>query len=72
MVPFFERYPLFGRKLGAFLIFSELVELLFEKEHRQAAGLRKAQILASELSKHNSSGTKQPDPLLKRPPYLVE
>jgi len=53
VVPFFVRNPLFGRKLGAFRIFAELVEVLYRRGHLTAAGLEHARQLAAHLSEHN-------------------
>ena len=54
VVPFFDENPLFGRKLEAFRIFSVLVGLLHQGDHRTPPGLHRARQLAAQLSKHNS------------------
>lgn len=53
VVPFFRRNRLFGRKLGAFEIFAELVGVLYLKEHLTGEGLVRARELARQLSEHN-------------------
>jgi hypothetical protein len=56
VVPFFKANSLFGRKRAAFEIFSELVELLHAKQHRDCDGLARAKDLAHRLALHNARG----------------
>ena len=56
VVPFFESYPLFGRKLEAFELFAELVKGLHAKEHLSDDGLRRLKKCAAQLAKHNERG----------------
>jgi LAGLIDADG endonuclease len=56
VVPFFSRHTLFGRKREAFELFAELVELMYRKDHLQAAGLIEAKVLAERLAAHNRRG----------------
>lgn len=56
VVPFFQRHPLFGRKLAAFETFADLVLLLVERRHRLPEGLEEAKRLAKNLSLHNERG----------------
>jgi hypothetical protein len=56
VLPFFRRYPLFGRKLGAFELFERIVELKMRKEHLEPRGLETAKRLARQLTKHNRKG----------------
>ena|SRR5579862_595930 len=56
VVPFFRRYPLFGRKRTAFELCAEIVELLHAKEHLTPKGLEKVRVLAGLLTEHNKRG----------------
>lgn len=52
-VPYFDRYPLFGRKRQAFLIFREIVVALVARKHREPDGLEQVKQLCKRLSEHN-------------------
>ena len=54
VIPFFERYTLFGRKRRAFECFVPLVQLLIARRHLEPEGLAEAKRLAEALSTHNS------------------
>lgn len=56
VIPFFERYPLFGRKKEAFRLFAELVDLLSTRAHLETSGLIRARDLATKLARHNRRG----------------
>jgi hypothetical protein len=56
VVPFFERYRLFGRKKAAFEVFKPLVALVNERRHLTPGGLAEARALAEELGRHNQRG----------------
>ncbi|MDQ3662457.1 MAG: LAGLIDADG family homing endonuclease [Actinomycetota bacterium] len=56
VVPFFEEHQLFGRKLRAFDLFSELVRLMATRDHLTPEGLQMAKQLAAKLTEHNKKG----------------
>ena len=58
VVPFFLRYPLFGRKAMGFKLFAELVDLLDARVHRTPEGLVQAKNVAEMLREHNRRGVR--------------
>ena len=56
VVPFFEKYSLFGKKKKAFEIFREIVQRMEKKEHLQEDRLQEMQALVKELSTLNKKG----------------
>lgn len=56
VVPFFDRYPLFGTKAKAFAVFRQLVQLKYEQKDRVKASLGVMIRLARELQLINKRG----------------
>ena len=56
VVPFFQKYPLFGRKKRCFDIFCRLVGEMKEKRHLDPMGLEKVKVQVQELNTLNKKG----------------
>lgn len=56
VIPFFKRYPLFGKKLKSFEVFEEIVGKIRNKEHLTPDGLEEIKLLVSELKSLNKKG----------------
>ena len=56
VIPFFEKYPLFGKKLKSFNVFTKIVDKIKRKEHLTPEGLEAAKLLVSELKALNKKG----------------
>lgn len=56
VIPFFEKYPLFGRKLEAFKIFKEILKRLSKGEQKIPEGLDNLKELANRLKAVNKKG----------------
>jgi hypothetical protein len=56
IVPFFKKYPLFGKKLKSFEIFTRIVEKIETKQHLTQNGLEEIKVLVSELKALNKKG----------------
>lgn len=56
IIPFFEQYPLFGKKLKSFKIFTRIVDKIGNKEHLTPDGLEEIELLVSELKALNKKG----------------
>lgn len=56
VIPFFEKYPLFGRKKGAFQIFKKIVKGLEEGKHKFPEGLEELKALSNQLKAVNKKG----------------
>jgi hypothetical protein len=56
VVPFFREHQLFGRKRVAFELFTQLVEMIYAREHLHPGGLERAKALAGRLTEHNKKG----------------
>jgi hypothetical protein len=52
VIPFFKRYPLFGRKKVNFDIFCEAAEILKNDGHKTVEGVEKLLILKSKINKY--------------------
>lgn len=57
LVPFFKKYPLFGKKLLAFNLFSQIVSCVIEKKHLDHSGLDEISKLVDQLHLVNKRGT---------------
>jgi hypothetical protein len=51
IIPFFDKYPLITEKLGDYILFKEVVELMSKKEHLTEAGLYKIVSLKASINK---------------------
>lgn len=56
LVPFFEKYPLFGKKLKAFELFKSIVQKVVSKEHLNNKGLLEISKLVNQLRIVNKRG----------------
>ncbi len=56
VIPFFEKYPLFGQKLKVFNIFAKIVYKIKFKDHLTQDGLKEIHLLVSELQTMNKKG----------------
>ena len=56
LIPFFEEYPLFGKKKEAFSIFKLIVQKVLEKKHLSKEGLKEISELVSQLHLVNKRG----------------
>ena len=56
VIPFFEKYPLFGKKLKSFEVFTRIVGRIEAKDHLTPTGLEKIKLLVSELKSLNKKG----------------
>ncbi len=56
VIPFFEKYPLFGQKLKVFNIFAKIVYKIKVKDHLYQDGLKETLLLVSELQTMNKKG----------------
>lgn len=56
IIPFFNKYPLFGKKQKVFEVYSRIVEKIRNKEHLTANGLEETKLLVAELSSLNKKG----------------
>lgn len=56
VVPFFDRYHLFGTKANAFAVFRKLVMYKYEQIDRQQASLEMMKSLAQDLQQINKRG----------------
>jgi hypothetical protein len=59
VIPFFNRYPLFGKKRRAFDAFSLIAQKVFNKEHLTKHGLQEIEVLVSQLRTINRRGKRQ-------------
>lgn len=57
LIPFFEKYPLFGKKEKAFHFFTRIVRKVLAKEHLKKQGLKEIAELVHELHGINKRGT---------------
>lgn len=51
IIPFFDKYPLLGRKFKSFLIFKEIVNLVSNNKHKTSAGINKIIKLKETMNK---------------------
>lgn len=51
IIPFFDKYPLITEKLGDYILFKKVVELMSNKEHLTEAGLYKIVSLKASINK---------------------
>lgn len=56
VIPFFEKYPLFGKKQKSFEVFINIVDQIRLKKHLTLDGLEKTKLLVSELKALNKKG----------------
>lgn len=56
VVPFFTKYPLFGKKRRVFEVYCQIVEKIECKEHLTPAGLEETRLLVAELRCLNKKG----------------
>lgn len=56
LIPFFEKYPLFGKKLKAFELFKPIVQKVLEKKHLNTEGLKEISELVHQLHTVNKRG----------------
>ncbi len=56
LVPFFEKYPLFGKKLRAFEVFRLIVQKVLDKKHLEEEGLKEISKLVDQLHAVNKRG----------------
>lgn len=56
VIPFFEKYPLFGQKIKVFDIFAKIVYKIKFKDHLTQDGLKEIHLLVSELQTLNKKG----------------
>ena len=56
VIPFFEKYPLFGKKKKSFDVFTKIVKKIEFKEHLTPYGLEGTKKLVSELKSLNKKG----------------
>jgi hypothetical protein len=56
VIPFFRKYPLFGKKLQSFELFTKIVGKLEAKEHLTINGLEETMALVSALKALNKKG----------------
>lgn len=56
VIPFFQKYPLFGRKKKCFELFCRIVGEMEEKRHLQEDNLEKIKALVKELNALNKKG----------------
>ncbi|MFH1453093.1 MAG: LAGLIDADG family homing endonuclease [Armatimonadota bacterium] len=56
VVPFFEKYPLFGKKLEAFKVFKEILKGLSKGEQKTPQGLENLKKTANQLKTVNKKG----------------
>lgn len=58
IIPFFKKYPLFGRKKKSFDIFCKIAEMIGAKKHLTKDGLREILRLKHQLQAINKKGSK--------------
>lgn len=56
VVPFFNKYALFGKKRRSFELFSQIVEMMERKEHLNENGIKKIIQIVNELKSLNKKG----------------
>lgn len=56
VVPFFEKYPLFGKKQQAFELFKSVVQKVLDKEHLNDEGLKNISKIVNQLRVVNKRG----------------
>lgn len=56
LIPFFEKYPLFGKKEKAFLLFKMIVKKVLDKKHLNKDGLEEISQLVRQLHTVNKRG----------------
>lgn len=56
LVPFFEKHPLFGKKLRAFELFQAIVQKVLDKKHLNSEGLKEISKLVDQLHIVNRRG----------------
>jgi len=59
VIPFFLKYPLITRKRADFIIFSQIVELINQKEHLTLEGIQKIVSLKASMNKGLTDKLKQ-------------
>ena len=52
VIPFFNRYPLQAKKARNFMIWSKIVEMVYEKKHLDYGGLQKIMKLRDQIRKN--------------------
>jgi len=65
IIPHFVKYPLVTQKLADFLIFSQILELVAQKQHLTLEGLNKIISLKSSLNKGLSADLIEAFPSIK-------
>ncbi|KKW16940.1 MAG: LAGLIDADG homing endonuclease [Parcubacteria group bacterium GW2011_GWA1_50_14] len=50
VIPFFEKYPIIGKKYQEFIRFREIVKMLERKEHRTTQGFKKIVQIAYSMN----------------------
>lgn len=58
MIPFFKKYPLFGRKKKSFEIFCKIADKIDAKRHLTKNGLKEILKLKHQLQEINKKGSK--------------
>lgn len=56
VIPFFQRYPLYGNKRKAFEVFSTIAEQVANKDHLTEEGLKEIKVLVNRLRALNKKG----------------
>ncbi|MGB9592156.1 MAG: LAGLIDADG family homing endonuclease, partial [Candidatus Kryptoniota bacterium] len=56
IIPFFEKYPLFGKKLKSFNLFKQIVKGIAEGKHKDLHGLQELKELSNQLKAANKKG----------------
>lgn len=56
VIPFFEKYPLFGTKLKSFSVFKEIAARINASQHKTEEGLKELIALANDLKTINKKG----------------
>lgn len=58
VIPFFETYPIIGKKYQEFLRFKEIVNMLNNKEHRTTIGFKRIVKIAFSMNHRRGKGRK--------------
>lgn len=66
ILPFFEKYPLLSKKQESFKIFSQIVWMMFRKEHLNRAGIRKIINLSYKMNGNGKYRLIKKEKLLKK------
>ena len=56
IVPFFNKYPLYGTKQKVFEIYREIARRIYERQHITYEGLEQIKVLVSQLKALNKKG----------------